>query len=179
MEDLLFDEQTIKERFEDFFEIADGFCDAYNEGQAVKLEIDSSLLYLSVVAIYDDIARYKAFHLVNPVRQKSNPVKRAAYAVKWLMHFSPLIFPSMGHKSGKAAPEDGDTLSNAMFAVHFAMMNIREQTGNNFKLTTEMHFELIYDLLYRGLTTDSLIMLFDIISKLSENNDASSIIECT
>jgi hypothetical protein len=177
MQDFLFDEATIQERFKDFFDIADKFCDEYNEGQDVKVEIDSSLLYLAVVAIYDDVARYKAYHLPNPIKQKANPIKRAAYAVKWLMHFSPLIFPQMGHATGRHAPEDADTLANAMFALHFAMMNLRVHTGTNFSLKQEMHFELIYDLLYRGLTTDSLILLFDVVSALAITGDVSSVIE--
>lgn len=177
MQDFLFDEATIKERFEDFFEIADKFCEQYNKGQEVKVEIDPSLLYLAVVAIYDDVARYKAYHLTNPIKQKANPVKRAAYAVKWLMHFSPLIFPQMGHASGDKKIEDADTLANAMFALHFAMMNLRVHTGTNFNLRTEMHFELIYDLLYRGLTTDSLIILFDVVCALASTRDVASVIE--
>lgn len=177
MHDFLFDEETLKQRFEDFYDIADKFCTSYNEGQEVKVEIDASLLYLAVVAIYDDIARYKAYHLQNPVKQKSNPVKRAAYSVQWLMHFSPLIFPQMGHVTGQHKPENADTLANAMFAIHFAMMNLRAHTGVNFNLTTDMHFELIYDLLYRGLTTDSLIILFDVVSTLAKTNDVKSVIE--
>ncbi len=177
MQDILFDEATIKKRFEDFYDVADTFCDAYNSGQEVKVEIDPSLLYLAVVAIYDDVARYKAYHLSNPVNQKADPVKRAAYAVKWLMHFSPLIFPQMGHVSGGRKVEDADTLANAMFALHFAMANLRVHTHTNFNLQTEMHFELIYDLLYRKLTTDSLIILFDVVCKLASTWDVTLVIE--
>ena len=176
MQDFLFDEATIKERFEDFYDVANRFCDEYNNDQEVKVEIDPSLLYLAVVAIYDDVARYKAYHLSNPVKQKADPIKRAAYAAKWLMHFSPLIFPKMGHISGGGKAENADTLANAMFALHFAMVNLRLHSGENFQLQTEMHFELIYDLLYRGLTTDSLIILFDIICKLASNGDVTSVI---
>ena len=177
MEELLFDEETIKARYEDFYDIADQFCVEYNEGQGVKVEIDPSLLYLAVVAIYDDVARYKAYHLKNPVKQKANPVKRAAFAVKWLMHFSPLVFPQMGHVTGQASPENGDTLANAMFAMHFALMNLRVHTGANFSLKRDTHFELIYDLLYRGLTTDALILLFDIISSIVKAGSVEAIIE--
>lgn len=177
MQDFLFDEATIRQRFEDFYDIADKFCEEYNRDQEVKVEVDPSLLYLAVVAIYDDVARYKAYHLPNPVKQKANPVKRAAYAVKWLMHFSPLMFPQMGHASGGRKVEDADTLANAMFALHFAMMNLRVHTGTNFNLKTELHFELIYDLLYRGLTTDSLILLFDVVCELASTGDVASIIE--
>ncbi len=177
MEELLFDEKTIQERFEDFFDVADQFCLDYNKGQEIQVEIDPSLLYLAVVAIYDDVARYKAYHLKNPVKQKSNPVKRAAYAVKWLMHFSPLTFPQMGHISGQSGPENGDTLANAMFALHFAMINLRVHTGVNFSLKRETQFELIYDLLYRGLTTDALILLFDILCDLASTGSVDAVIE--
>lgn len=176
MEDIFFDEETTKARFEDFFDVADKFCAIYNEGQSVPVEIDPSLLYLAVVAIYDDVARYKAYHLKNPVKQKANPVKRAAFAVKWLMHFSPLIFPQMGHLSGQHPPENGDPLANAMFALHFALMNLRAHTNVYFFLKREIHFELLYDLIYRGLTTDALILLFDIFSTLASEGKTESII---
>lgn len=177
MEDQLFDEETIESRFEDLFDIADQFCANYNKGQKVSVEIDPSLLYLALVAIYDDIARYKAYHLQNPVKQKANPVKRAAYAVKWIMHFTPLIFPQMGHTTGQEAPENSDVLANAMFAVHLALMNLRAHTGVNFNLKTEVHFELIYDLLYRGLSSDALILYFDTISQIVSEKSIDPIVE--
>ena len=176
MQDFLFDEATIKQRYEDFYNIADIFCHEYNNGYEVKVEIDPSLLYLAVVAIYDDVARYKAYHLTNPVRQKANPIKRAAYAVKWLMHFSPLILPQMGHASGGKNIEDADVLVNAMFALHFAMMNLRVHTKENFYLERNTQFELIYDLLYRGLTSDALILLFDIMCALAKTRNVNSVI---
>lgn len=177
MADFLFTEEEIRSRFEDFFDVADKFCEAYNVDQEVEVEIDPSLLYLAVVAIYDDIARYKAYHLTNPFQKKSNPVKRAAYAVKWLMHFSPLVFPKMAHVTGGYKPENADTLANAMFAIHFAMINLRVHTGVNFDLNRELKFEIMYDLFYRGLTTDSLILLFDIVCSLASTGSVDPVVE--
>ena len=175
MQDFHFDEAVIEDRYKDIFDIANSFCDDYNIDQEVKVEIDPSLLYLAVVATYDDVARYKSYHLKDPEKEKSDPIKRAAYAVKWLMHFSPLIFPQMGHVSGGRKVEDADTLANAMFALHYALTNLRSHANTNFKLQTEMHFELIYDLLYRRLTTASLIILFDVFCKLAEDGVAAVI----
>ena len=96
----LFTEDEIRSRFLDFFEIAQDFCESYNDGQENIVEIDPALLYMMVVATYDDISRYKAYHLSDPATQRSNAVKRAAYATKWILHFDPLIFPMMGHATG-------------------------------------------------------------------------------
>lgn len=177
MPDIVFDEETIKGRYKDIYEIAEAFCDSYNIGQRVEVEIDPSLLFLAVVATYDDIARYKVYHLTDPIAQKSNAVKRAAFAVRWFMHFSPLIFPKMGHISGGEGPENADTLANAMFALHYALENLRQQTGVHFNIRKEVLFNLIYDLLYRKVSADSLILFFDTIVLLVEGKGVESVIE--
>lgn len=177
MTTFLFDEATIKERYEHLYDIACTFCDKFNEGQQVHAEIDPSLLYLSVVSIYDDIARYKAYHLTNPYQQKSNPIKRAAFSVKWLMHFSPIIFPSMGHVSGGARPEDSDVLANAIFAMHFALTNVQEHAEAPFNLKDDAFFEILYDLLYRSLGSDALMLYFHTICELARNRNVDDILD--
>jgi hypothetical protein len=163
----LFTEKDIEQRYLDFFEIAENFCSAYG-GDEESVEIDPAMLYLAVVATYDDISRYKSYHLSEPATQRANAIKRAAYGVKWVVRFSPLIFPNMGHLTGKiTARHDG--LANAMFAVHFALVNLEEFTGHSINLPPEIQFALIYDLMYREISADALILLFETISESSEN----------
>ena len=147
--------------------MAIGFCDTFNEGQEVKAEIDPALLYLCVVSIYDDISRYKEYHLTDPEKQLSNPIKRAAYGVKWITHFCPIIFPQMGHATGQHSAENGDALANAVFALHFALTNVEIEAGTGFQLSTEYYYQIIYDLTYRGLTADALILFFQSIADLA------------
>lgn len=164
---MLFTEAEIKQRFEDFYDLACGFCDAYNDGQAVKAEIDPSLLYLCVVSIYDDISRYKEYHLTNPETQRSNAIKRAAYGAKWITHFSPIIFPQMGHETGQENAENGDALANAVFALHFSLTNVEIEAKASFQLSNEYYYQMIYDLTYRGLSSDALILFFQSIADLA------------
>lgn len=163
---MLFSEAEIKQRFEDIYDLACGFCDEYNKGQGVRAEIDPALLYLCVVSIYDDISRYKEYHLTNPENQRSNAIKRAAYGAKWITHFSPIIFPQMGHDTGQENAENGDALANAVFALHFALTNVEIEAGATFQLSKEYYYQFVYDLTYRGLTSDALILFFQSIADL-------------
>lgn len=164
---MLFTEADIQQRFEDLYDLACGFCDEYNVGQDVRAEIDPSLLYLCVVSLYDDVSRYKEYHLTDPSTQRSNAIKRAAYGAKWITHFSPIIFPQMGHETGLHGAENGDALANAVFALHFALTNVEIEAGATFQLSNEYYYQLIYDLTYRGLSADALILFFQSIADLA------------
>jgi hypothetical protein len=120
-----------------------------------------------VVALYDDISRYKEYHLTDPETQRSNAIKRAAYGAKWITHFSPLIFPPMGHETGQHSVENGDALANSVFALHFALTNVEIEAGVPFQLSSEYYYQLIYDLTYRGLSSDALILFFQSIADLA------------
>tara|TARA_B100000609_G_C17019706_1_gene333039 strand:- start:158 stop:691 length:534 start_codon:yes stop_codon:yes gene_type:complete len=174
---ILFPESEIRKRYEDFYKIAEQFCDKYNVDQSVIAEFDPSLLYLCVVSIYDDIARYKIYHLKRPEDQRSNSIKRAAYGVKWIMHFSPIVFPQMGHITGAAHPENTDALANAMFAMHFALVNLREYADTPFNLKRSALFEIMYDLLYRNMNSDSMLLYFQVIADLAKTYDIKEILE--
>jgi hypothetical protein len=165
----LFTEEEIKGRFLDFFEIAQEFCECYNEGAPTLVEVDPALLYMVVTATYDDIGRYKAYHLSDPVHQRSNAVKRAAYATKWLLHFDPLIFPQMGHITGPTG-HTHDALANAMFAIHFSLANLQQFTSEKFDLSKKMYYDLMYDLVFRQLNSDALILIYEMIADTALGN---------
>jgi hypothetical protein len=170
----LFSENEIKGRYLDLFEIAEEFCLNFNEGANPPLvEVDPALLYMVVVATYDDISRYKAFHLTDPTTQRSNAVKRAAYATKWILHFDPLIFPTMGHASGTSG-HTHDALANAIFAMHISLSNLQQFTGVKFDLSQKLYYDLLYDLVYRQLGSDALMLIYDMVCDVALKN---SIIE--
>jgi hypothetical protein len=178
MSDFEFTEDEIRERFEHLYHIACRFCDSFNRGKSLRVSIDPSLLYLCVVATYDDIARYKSYHLKNPVTQKANAIKRAAYAVKWIMHFSPLIFPQLAHDGDEDHVPDNDVaLANVMFAMHIAMVNLREYAGRVFNLNAELYFEIMYDLLYRHLSSEALMLFFHNVAELAKKGTVDAILE--
>ena len=167
---MLFSEAEIKSRYSDFFEIAQNFCVDYNDGLENPVEIDPALLYMVVVGTYDDISRYKAYHLSDPAHQRSNAIKRAAYATKWIMHFDPLIFPAMGHMSGEKK-HSHDALANAMFSIHFSLANLQQYTGVKFDLSKKLQYDLMYDLVFRQLNSDSLILIYDMIADTAQKNN--------
>jgi hypothetical protein len=88
-DDLLFTSEQIEGRFLDLRDLADRFARAYSEKAGVALELDESCLYLIVISTYDDIARYKFYHLSNPYEERSDAIKRAAYLTKWITRFKP------------------------------------------------------------------------------------------
>jgi hypothetical protein len=163
---ILFTEDEIQGRFVDFFEIAEEFCEQYNDGAPTLIEIDPALLYMVVTATYDDIARYKAYHLSDPAHQRSNAVKRAAYITKWIMHFDPLILPQMGHITGSAG-HTHDALTNAMFAIHLALANLQQFTSVKFDLSKKMLYDLMYDLVFRQLSSDALILIYGMVADIA------------
>ena len=183
----MYTDGDIKERFEDFYDIARDFCDDFNLDQSVKAEVDPTAMYLAVVALYDDVARYKEYHLSDSENQKSNSIKRAVFSVKWIMRFSPIIFPRKGHvaieKSVDNDPfftsnfSDQDVLVNAVFALHFAFINIELDCGENFRVSSEYYYQILYDLLYRDMSGDALILIFQIISDMSAQDGRPSLFE--
>jgi hypothetical protein len=179
MSDFEFSEEEIQQRFEDFFDIARDFCDSFNRGQSARVAVDPFLLFQCVVATYDDIARYKSYHLKNPATQKANAIKRAAYAVKWIIHFSPLIFPQLAHDNEDEAVEvdDDAVLANVMFAMHFALINLREYAQRSFNLNRELNFEIMYDLLYRNLSPEALMLFFHNVAELARTGQIEAILE--
>ena len=92
---MLFTEQDLEKRFSDIYAIAIEFCEVFGKEFGDEFgalpKVDPGRLYLTVMSAFDDIARYKTYHLKNPQIQKSSAIKRAAFLTKWILHFSPLV----------------------------------------------------------------------------------------
>jgi hypothetical protein len=160
-DDPLFTSEQIEGRFLDLWDLADRFSRAYFEKAGVSLELDESCLYLIVISTYDDIARYKFYHLSNPYEERSDAVKRAAYLTKWITRFKPwqIVRPDRNGQDGQKASDD-TYLVNEIFAVSVAVANLNMHCNRDFFLSIEKEYELVYDLMYRTLSDDALMLLY-------------------
>lgn len=149
----LFTKKELEGRFIDLFDMAETFQQRYEAHNSVKLELSTDRLYMIVISTYDDIARYKYYHLSNPYEERSNPIKRAAYLTKWISRFKPWHVVS-GNDSAETY------LVNEVFAITVAVVNLNVHTDRDFWLSVEKEYELVYDLMYRSLSDDALLILY-------------------
>ena len=159
----LFSSEEIEGRFLDLWELAERFQQSYTEKTKVVLKLDVDRLYLIVISTYDDIARYKFYHLSNPYEERSDAIKRAAYLTKWITSFKP--FHAMHDDDHEDvdidnSQKDDSHLVNEEFAISIALVNLNVHCDRDFFLSVEKEYELIYDLMYRNLSDDALMLLY-------------------
>ncbi len=125
----IFSAEELEERFVTLFQVAQSYQMKYMQRFGVKLQLDPRLLYISVVSTFDDIARYKAYHLERPYTDRSDAVKRSAYLTKWLAKigvfqtafdwdeedFSKVLRPNLNARTA---------LANISFAIFVSMIHI-------------------------------------------------------
>lgn len=157
-------EEDYKERFEDLTVMGEVLLDIWrNRNSDLAVKLDKSLLYLAVNAAMDDVERYKQYHLEDPATMKSDGVKRAAFMTHWLMRFRPIQintsdddFQNHGHSF----------LLNEEFCITVSVTYLAEDVGKNFVLTPKKTFDVLYELLYRDISPDSLMLFFQTIKDL-------------
>ena len=176
---MLFTEQDLEKRFSDIYAIAAGFCETFGDEFGARPKVDPSRLYLTVTSAFDDIARYKTYHFNKPLIQKSSAIKRAAFLTKWILNFSPLVCDVDALSNLKTNEPGEDVLINAYFALHLAFTNIEDHSKSPFKLSNDHYYELVYDLTYRGLSAEALILHYQTLSELLIANDLSHIFDST
>lgn len=148
----------LEERFADYYSHADRFVTDLNDAFKTKVFVNAPALFVAVKSAYDDIERYKLYHLDDPENQKSNAVKRVAYLTKWIVKARPIQYPA-----------DGDLqdvipyIANAAFAIYLARTLIASELDQEFFFTEEKETELVYDLTYREMTGDGLLAIFQMI----------------
>jgi hypothetical protein len=87
---------------------ANAICSASNASHAnLEFYFDEIILLNVVVATYDDIDRYKSYHLRNSGNSKSDVVKRAAYFTKWTTKLRPIMFKRLPSSTLAATPDIG------------------------------------------------------------------------
>jgi hypothetical protein len=159
---LLFPSDVLAERFADLWELAEQYKPGYEQEHGVALRLNVASLYLTVVSTYDDIARYKSYHLADPHRDRSDAIKRAAYLTKWIVRFKPWAIErnQTTTEDVARASQDGADLINELFAISVAILHLNEMSDKDFFLSPEKYHEVVYDLVYRTLSDDALMLFY-------------------
>ena len=161
-----FSKEVIESRYLDHWYLAENFQEQTEENFSIQTTVDSRRLFASIYSAYEDIARYKNYHLTNPAKQKSDAVKRTAFLTKWICRFKPILVEG-GSCSVEELREktqiDCGLLVNELFALYVTTVNLSVQIGRDFALTEEKQYDIAYDLLFRHINEDSLLMAYQAI----------------
>jgi len=166
--------EEISIRYAKLLVVAQSFRDAYSARFSIPMEIDPRLLFVATISAYDDIERYKAYHLETPYSTRSNGVKRAAYLTKWLARFRPFqsVFdPKKSDLESLMKPElitPRIALANIKFSISVAEYTLGFECKKHIKLTPEAEYQLTYDLLYRRITEDALLAKYQMILDIAD-----------
>jgi hypothetical protein len=174
----VFTPQEIEDRFVNLYLAAQAYLAKYSKKFGVALQIDPRLLYITTISAFDDIERYKSYHLERPYRDRSDAVKRSAFLTKWLckigafqtrfdleeLEFAKLLDPA--NLDAKPA------LANISFAIKVSLAHLAiDCKKNRVALTPDAEFQLSYDLLYRRVNEDALLATFQKVMDLARGND--------
>lgn len=164
----LFSEATLKERFKDLFVIAGSHCARFNSsrGDAPPVSVNEAALLHVVWSAYDDIARFKAYHHEHVPHARSNAVKRAAYLTKWILRLKPIVrAPVEEALTPEALRVDRSRLVNEHFALRVGCRALICEKTPRFRLAPHAHYRLTYDFLYRELSGDALVSIYEILDQ--------------
>lgn len=153
----IFSDAELEDRFLNLYKTAEKYRAGLEGRLGIKLSLDPRLLYLVTISAFDDIERYKAYHLERPYSDRSDAVKRSAFLTKWIAKIGPYqtIF-SEGDDPRDVKP----ALANILFALTVSTIHISIDTGKNFKINQSAMHDLCYDLLYRRVNEDALLSTF-------------------
>ncbi|HXU99607.1 MAG TPA: hypothetical protein VG166_03825 [Caulobacteraceae bacterium] len=153
-------------------------CNAWNTiHKDLKFHFDEVIALNVVVATYDDIDRYKSYHLRNSGKLKSDVVKRTAYFTKWTTKLRPVMFVRSDVISAPSVDPDMGLMVNEILAVSWATELISSDLGRDVSLTLKSRTELLYDLHYRGVGSDALLAWFQAVVDLARAGFQNPIIE--
>jgi hypothetical protein len=177
-----FSKAEIQSRIVDHWEFADDFIEAYMgaheiDPSEVRIIVSQRRLAMATDSAYQDIARYKNYHLKEPWSAKLDCIKRSAYLLKWISRFKPLMVVS-------ALGEDPDInnlkadyleLANEFFCLYLFEMHLSQEIGIDVALSDQKGKELAYDLLYRGINVEGWIGLFQMVKDCAYPNLLSEV----
>jgi hypothetical protein len=165
----LFKEAHLDGRFQDVYLACERFVEAVNARAPLKIGFDPAILYVVVVSTYHDIARYKLYHLDDPLNELSDAVKRAAYFTKWLVRLRPIS--GVRGREGKSSFHDDDAivLMNEGFAIAWALANLSADFyQKQMRLTDEKWSDMLYELVFRDISADALLSLYQTYVEIAE-----------
>jgi hypothetical protein len=177
-----FDPTDVRRRCGDTWEIAEEFVKNIltNPPWAnsnAKLLVNGRRLFLAVESAYQDIARYKNYHQIDPWNEKLDCVKRSAYMTKWIVKIKPIIL--IGNDGDEVPIEDdsSDTLElvNELFALYLFEQYLSFEISRDVALSIDKAWELAYDLLFRNISVDGWIAIFQLFKDVCESDAVSSV----
>jgi hypothetical protein len=153
----IFSDEELEDRFLNLYKTAEKYRVGLEGKLGVRLVTDPRLIYLTTISAFDDIERYKAYHLEKPYRDRSDAVKRSAFLTKWIVKIGPYqtVF-----NDGDDPRDIKPALANILFALAVSTVNICIDCKKDFKLSELTAHELCYDLLYRSVNEDALLSIF-------------------
>ena len=160
----------IDDRFVDHWEFADDFIVGFlsapeREESKLQVDVNPRRLRLAIASAYKDIARYKNFHQDDPWTERLDCVKRAAYLVKWIMQVKPIAVTGIEDTGQDIENSELDEVEiiNELFAIHLFELHLSDEIEKNIALSDDKLFELAYDLIYRHISVDGWIAIFQLI----------------
>lgn len=125
----LLSDEMIQQRYADFLELADIFVSAYSKQTGLILEVGKVPLWEAVTWAYDEISKFKTYHLADP-KMLISLYKSAAIFGRAISKFRPIwVHEKLADEKLKIADfwDDVSTI-NEQFAVFVALLRaeIRE-----------------------------------------------------
>jgi hypothetical protein len=158
-----FSREYIKERFLEHWTLAEQFGCVFLESNGVPpdlFEVDTRRLKFAVESAYQDIARYKDYHQEDPANSLLDCTKRCAYLVKWIVRFKPIVVKNVQFEN-----EDLDyvELINEAFVMFLFDLHLSDEVQRDVGLTEPKIQHFAYDLLYRQISVDGWIAIFQLL----------------
>lgn len=155
----LFSTTDLEDRWTHLYLAAQEFQGKIEKRFNVELTIDPRKVYLSTISAYDDIERYKLYHLQKPYSDRSDAVKRAAYLTKWIARVSP--FQTHFDEVEDDPRDVRAALVNHFFAIAVALSHLSVECNKKLVLHKQVEEDIIYDLLFRRFDEDALLARFN------------------
>lgn len=165
-----YSEKELIDRFIDHWEFSDDFIFGFlaaseRENSALQITVNPRRLWLAIASAYKDIARYKNFHQSDPWEERLDCVKRCAYLVKWIIRIKPVAVTGLNKDLENVTnPElDHAEIINELFSIYLFEIHLSDEIDRNIAVSDEKLFELAYDLIYRNISVDGWIAIFQLI----------------
>src|SRR6056297_516855 len=115
--------EVLEARFSEHYAFATLFLEQWHKrGFGPQMVINENALFLVIKSAYDDVFRYKMYHLDDDGNSRSNGVKRAAYLCKWICKCKPIEYADRANAD--SLHDISGLLVNADFAQWLARVHI-------------------------------------------------------
>jgi hypothetical protein len=165
-----FSDTEIDQRIADHWEFAEDFTQSMLDTRPdledkIDFVVNRRRLKIATSSAYQDIARYKDYHQKDPWNDNLDCVKRSAFLLKWVLKIKPIqIIGDNGIDAdiSQFGIDDLETI-NEMFALYLFELHLSDEIGTDIALSEQKMAELSYDLLYREISVDGWIAIFQMV----------------